>query len=108
MAIFGSCLHFSITNHSQFRARAYLGTDGSERRARRSGTEISLRTTARGQAEEDAFFVFTYGEGAPLAIGLGDSDYLLPRLQGLPGFDNEAFIRAMGTSEEGSWVRWQR
>ena len=44
----------------------------------------------------------------PLAIGLGDSDYMLPRLQELPGFDNEAFIRAMATSEEGSWVLWQR
>ncbi|MGZ5364680.1 MAG: hypothetical protein ACXWZR_11955 [Mycobacterium sp.] len=71
-------------------------------------TEISLRTTERGPAEEDVFFVFTYDEGAPLAIGLGDSDYVLPRLQGLPGFDNEAFIRAMATSEEGSWVLWQR
>lgn len=32
---------------------------------------------------------------------LGETDYLLRRLQELPGFDNETFIRAMGVSEEG-------
>lgn len=32
---------------------------------------------------------------------LGETDYLLPRLQELPGFDNETFIRAVGVSEEG-------
>jgi hypothetical protein len=31
-----------------------------------------------------------------------------PRLQKLPGYDNEAFIRAMGVSGEGiSWL-WRR
>ena len=39
--------------------------------------------------------------------GLGDSDYLLPRLQVLPGFDNEAFIRAMAVSGEGTSVLWR-
>lgn len=71
-------------------------------------TEVSLRTTARGPAEEDVFFVFTYAAGPSTAIGLGDSDYLLPRLQAMPGFDNETFIRAMGVSEQGSWVLWRR
>ena len=52
-------------------------------------TEVSLRTTSLGPFEEDVFFVFTYEDGAPTAIGLGDSDYLLPRLQQLPGFDND-------------------
>ncbi|BBX04338.1 hypothetical protein BST36_17465 [Mycolicibacterium moriokaense] len=70
--------------------------------------EVSLRTTARGPVEEDVFFVFTYDDGTRIAIGLGDSDQLLPRLQALPGFDNEAFIRAMATSEEGSSVLWRR
>lgn len=71
-------------------------------------TEIAVRTTTRGPASEDVFFVFTYDDGTRLAIGLGDTDYLLPRLQELPGFDNEAFIRAMATSEEGSSVLWSR
>jgi len=71
-------------------------------------TEISLRTTGRGPFEEDVFFVFAYADGPSTAIGLGDTDYLLPRLQQLPGFDNEAFVRAMGISEEGSSVLWRR
>ena len=69
-------------------------------------TEIAVRTTSQGPAEEDVFFVFTYDDGTRLAIGLGDTDYLLPRLQAMPGFDNEAFIRALATSEEGSWLLW--
>ena len=39
---------------------------------------------------------------------LVDSDYVLPRLQRLPGFDNETFIRAMGLSGEGVCVLWRR
>jgi len=32
----------------------------------------------------------------------------LQRLQQLPGFDNETFIRAMGISEEGISALWRR
>jgi len=71
-------------------------------------TEIAVRITSCGPAEEDVFFVFTYDDGTRLAIGLGDTDYLLPRLQEMPGFDNEAFVRAMATSEDGSSVLWRR
>jgi len=71
-------------------------------------TEISVRITGRGPFEEDVFFVFTYHDDDPLAIGLGDTDDLLPRLQAMPGFDNEAMIRAMATSEAGTSVLWRR
>jgi hypothetical protein len=71
-------------------------------------TEVTLRNTSRGPSEEDVFFVFAYDDGASTAIGLGDSDYLLPRLQELPGFDNEAFIRAMAVSTDGTSVLWRR
>lgn len=71
-------------------------------------TEITLRTTDRGPFEEDVFFIFAYHDGASTAIGLGDSDYLLPRLQQLPGFDSETFIRAMGVGAEGVSVLWRR
>ena len=33
---------------------------------------------------------------------------LLERLQRLPGFDNETFIRAMAVSDEGISVLWRR
>jgi len=71
-------------------------------------TAVSLRNAARGPFEEDVFFKFAYEDGAATAIGLSDSDYLLARLQQLPGFDNEAFIRAMGVSGEGESVLWRR
>ena len=71
-------------------------------------TEVSLRTTSRGPFEEDVFFVFAYEDGASTAIGLGDSDDLLARLQQLPGFDNDAFIRAMAVTDEGVSVLWRR
>jgi hypothetical protein len=58
--------------------------------------------------EEDVFFVLTYSDGTNTAIPLGEGSELLPRLQELPGFDNETFIRTMGVSEEGVSVLWRR
>ena len=70
--------------------------------------EVALMTTSRGPFEEDVFFVLTYDDGSNSAVPLGEAADLLPRLQELPGFDNETFIRAMGVSEEGiSWL-WRR
>ena len=71
-------------------------------------TEVSLRTTTRGPSEEDVFYVFAYADGPSTAIGLGDSEEVLPRIQQLPGFDNEAFIRAMADTTAGSVVLWRR
>jgi hypothetical protein len=54
------------------------------------------------------FFVLTYEDGSNIAVSPGEAEVLLPRLQELPGFDNETFISAMGVSEEGiSWL-WRR
>jgi len=70
--------------------------------------EVALMTTSGGPFEEDVFFVLTYDDGSNIAVPLGEAAELLPRLQQLPGFDNETFIRAMGVSEEGiSWL-WRR
>jgi hypothetical protein len=71
-------------------------------------TEVTLRTTSGGPFEEDVFFVFTYTDGVPTAIGLGDSEYLLDRLQQLPGFDNEALVRAMSVATESTSVLWRK
>ena len=51
--------------------------------------EVTLMTTSRGPFEEDVFFVLAYDDGSNGTIPLGDAEYLLPRLQELPGFDNE-------------------
>jgi hypothetical protein len=70
--------------------------------------EVALMTTSRGPFEEDMFFVLTYDDGSNGAVPLDEAAELLPRLQELPGFDNESFIRAMGVSEEGISSLWRR
>ena len=70
--------------------------------------EVALMTTSRGPFEEDVFFVLTYDDGSSHAIPLGEATDLLPRLQQLPGFDNETFIRTMGVSEDGVSTLWRR
>jgi hypothetical protein len=70
--------------------------------------EVVLMTTSRGPFEEDVFFVLTYDDGSNQSIPLGEAQHLLPRLQQLPGFDNETFIRAMGVSEESVSTLWRR
>lgn len=70
--------------------------------------EVALMTTSRGPFDEDVFFVLTYDDGSTQAIPLDEAKDLLPRLQQLPGFDNETFIRAMGVSEEAVSTLWRR
>jgi hypothetical protein len=70
--------------------------------------EVALMTTSCRPFEENVFFVLSCDDGSNNAIPLCDAAELLPRLQELPGFDNETFIRAMGVSAEGiSWL-WRR
>lgn len=70
--------------------------------------EVTLMTTSRGPFEEDVFLVLAYQDGTNSTIPLGDAEQLLPRLQELPGFDNESFIRAMGVSHESICSLWRR
>ena len=70
--------------------------------------EVALTTTSRGPFEENVFFVLTYDDGSNSAVPLGEAAELLPRLQELPGFDNETCIRAMGVSEDGISSLWRR
>ncbi len=70
--------------------------------------EVTLMTTSRGPFEEDVFVVLAYDDGNNDTISLGEAEDLLPRLQELPGFDNESFIRAMGVSDESICSLWRR
>jgi hypothetical protein len=48
------------------------------------------------------------GSGVAVVDPLGEAADLLPRLQELPDFDNETFIRRVRVSEEGISALWRR
>jgi hypothetical protein len=57
-------------------------------------------TTSDGPFADDVFLVFVYSDGSTEMVPMRDDTELLSRLQELPGFDDEAFIEAMGCAEE--------
>lgn len=70
--------------------------------------QVALINSSEGPVEEDVFFALTYDDETTTFVGLGEAEALLPRLQALPGFDNETFIEAMVTTEESASVLWRR
>ena len=72
--------------------------------------EVAIRTTPEGPWKEDVFFLLVAEGGGGCAVPAGDpsADALMSRLQSLPDFDNDAFIEAMTTIEDGLFVIWQR
>nr|WP_143229447.1 hypothetical protein [Actinophytocola xanthii] len=72
--------------------------------------EVAIRTTPEGPWKEDVFFLLVRTGGGGCAVPAGDpsADDLMNRLQSMPGFDNDAFIEAMTTQEDGLFVVWQR
>lgn len=72
--------------------------------------EVAIRTTPEGPWKEDVFFLLVRSGGGGCAVPAGDpsADALMSRLQSLPEFDNDAFIEAMTTMDDGLFVVWQR
>ncbi len=72
--------------------------------------EVAVLTTGDGPFAEDVFFVLAGrgGTGCIVPQGAPESTQLLERLQRLPGFDNEAVIRAMSSTEDAIFVCWRR
>jgi hypothetical protein len=72
--------------------------------------EVFVLTTGDGPFAEDVFFVLVGRDntGCVVPQGSPESAPLLERLRRLPGFDNEAFIRAMGSTQEARFVCWRR
>jgi hypothetical protein len=72
--------------------------------------EVAIRTTPEGPWKEDVFFLLVAEGGGGCAVPAGDpsADALMSRLQSLPNFDNDAFVEAMTTIEDGFFVVWQR
>ena len=72
--------------------------------------EVAIRTTPEGPWKEDVFFLLVAAGGGGCAVPAGhpSADDLMNRLQSLPDFDNDAFIEAMTTIEDGLFVIWQK
>jgi hypothetical protein len=72
--------------------------------------EVSIVTTSDGPFAEDVFFVLEGGNGTGCAVpqSAAESSVLLERLQRLPGFDNQAVIRAMTSTDDNKFVCWRR
>ncbi|WP_424184648.1 hypothetical protein ACOBQX_22490 [Actinokineospora sp. G85] len=72
--------------------------------------EVAIRTTPEGPWKEDVFFLLMREGGGGCAVPAGhpSADDLMSRLQSLPSFDNDAFVEAMTTTEDGLFVIWQR
>nr|WP_026317016.1 hypothetical protein [Actinokineospora enzanensis] len=88
-----------------------LLADGTEESVSWSDlAEVAIRTTPESPWKEDVFFLLMRAGGGGCAVPAGDpsADDLMGRLQSLPNFDNEAFIEAMTTTEDGLFVIWQR
>jgi hypothetical protein len=73
--------------------------------------EVGILTTDKGPWQEDVFFLLIASDGKSGCAVPQSSDgskQLLKRLQQLPGFDNEAVIKAMGSTSNAKFVCWKR
>ncbi|MDB5806692.1 MAG: hypothetical protein JWN73_4014 [Betaproteobacteria bacterium] len=89
--------------------RRTLGTGKEEALAWAELTEVMILTTADGPFAEDVFFMLRGAGDTGVLVGqeLAMQHKLLDALQArLPDLDNEAIIRAMGSTEEARFVVW--
>jgi hypothetical protein len=72
--------------------------------------EAAIITTSDGPFVDDVFFVLVgqNGTGCVVPQEAPESPALLERLQRLPGFDNEALIRAMRCTDDAKFICWRR
>lgn len=73
-------------------------------------SEVGVTTTDEGPIAEDVFFGL-HAEGAVRVVypctASGSQELLAAMQERLPGFDNEALINAMGSSENNHFVVWR-
>ena len=70
---------------------------------------VTIMTTDEGPFSDDVFWVLSGSETGCLVPSEAEGmKELLPRLQQLPGFDNEAVIRAMGSTGNEKFLCWRR
>ena len=69
--------------------------------------EVTIITTDEGPFVDDVFWVLSGSESGCLVPSEADGvQELIAYLQRLPNFDNEAVIKAMGSSENAKFVCW--
>jgi hypothetical protein len=69
--------------------------------------EVSLLTVDQGPFAEDLFFVLGDARGNRTLLPGAKAAALLPRLQRLPGFDNQQVQRAADCIDEAHFVCWR-
>ena len=72
---------------------------------------VIVHTTAAGPAMPDVFWILagtSTSSDCVIPHGATGDSALLERLQKLPGFDNEAFIRSMSSTDDQKFLCWQR
>jgi len=73
--------------------------------------EVGILTLDEGPSQEDVFFLLVAADGRSgccIPQSADGSEQLFERLQRLPGFDNEAVFKAMGSTSSGRFVCWKR
>jgi hypothetical protein len=70
---------------------------------------VAIQTTDNGPFQPDVFWVLSTKHGSlRIPQGANGERELFYQLQRLPGFNNEAFISAMGSAQNNLFVCWQR
>jgi hypothetical protein len=73
--------------------------------------EVAIMTTDEGPLEDDVFWVLTSLDGRSGCLipqGIQGESALLPRLQSLSGFDNQAVINASLSTSNQRFVCWKK
>jgi hypothetical protein len=90
----------------------HVRADGAEETIRWDDLhEVSIVTTDAGPFNDDVFWLLVASDGKSGCAVPGSSDgsdQLLKRLQQLPGFDNEALIKAMSSTSNAKFICWKR
>lgn len=86
--------------------------DGSEEAIRWADlAEVEIVTTSDGPWSDDVYWLLMSADltqGCRVSSEAEGMQALLARLQQLPGFDNEAVIRAMGSTADARFRAWRR
>jgi hypothetical protein len=70
---------------------------------------VIILTTDEGPFRDDVFWLLKgSASGCAVPSETEGMSELMTRLQQLPGFDNDAVIRAMGSTDNATFLCWQR